>query len=885
MSGINVQLVLELVDRMTGPMKKASAAMSALAKNAQRVGKTTGADKLSGGMKKVSADARSAASAVNRAVQASRAEASASNAAASALNKHAQAEKRLAALSRARAKMQARDGGGRFVGGFGYGGIDAAGMGAASMAAFGGARALMYSAPVVAAGAAAYTATKQAIDFESAMANVSKVVEGTPDEIAAMRQEVLNLTKILPMSAVEVAKLYEAGGQAGLARDQLTGFAEDAAKVSTAFQMSAEDAGEAMARMRVIFGLNREGVQKLNDTINVLGNNTNARERDILSVLQRVGAAGKNVGLTAENTSALAAAMLSTGTAENVVATGLSSLFSKLGAAGGLSDKAIEAMEKIGLSAEKLQRDMTIDPNLTIMQVLEKINSLPQIDKVNALVDIFGLEYQDDVARLAQVYPELAKNFAMAGNSYMMFRQAVAGTKGLEDAADETDKLYSTLKQAGKDKRVSGVLKELGFDAKDFGKLLEEDAGKAMSLFLMQLDKSGKAGQHLKRLNFRESADELQRLARHAQAVKDAFEAARRSLGINGSMDREFQKRMATTEAQLKLFSSQIERIGINLGDKALPALNKVVKGVSEALDGAGLGEGENRAATWFDRLGAAMDGFAKGVGAQDFNAMMRDIGAAMAGLNQNAANLDAGDVLGQTFAEWQRKAQALKDLVADVKEIWNTVTFQKDDEPLAEKLARRERQLQTAQDNHRIASQPGGDPITAAIAGVQIENRTAEIRELEARLAAERAKNARPDANGIRTVPTTTEPGVNGYRTDGFVRPHGGRQANFGTNTIGPVSPGALSGSSDATFAPFVAGAERAGEQVKQALNVTASPQVDASSIDAFIAKVERARSALAGLNSEAARAGSGFRVPGQAAPAQRTFRPGALLQDEGGN
>jgi TP901 family phage tail tape measure protein len=670
------------------------------------------------------------------------------------------------------------------------------GFSAASSTALMTMRGALYAAPIVAGGIAARRATQQAIGFESAMANVSKVVEfETPQQFEQMRQQVLGLTKTIPMAAQEIAALFEAGGQAGLARSELAGFAEDAAKVSTAFQLTAEQAGEAMARMRVIFGLNRAGVQKLNDTINVLGNNTNAKERDILDVLQRAGAAGKNVGLTAENTAALGAAMLSTGTASEVVSTGLNSLFAKLGAAGSLSDKAQEALRKIGLSSAQIQKDMMIDPNLTIMKVLERINSLPQDKKVNSLVEIFGLEYQDDVARLAAVYPELAKNFAMAGNRYMQFRQAVGNTKGLDNAVDETDNLYRTLKHAGKDKRVNGVLKGLGLDAKNFAKLMEEDAGKAMSLFLDQLRKAKDPAKVLQQLGARQSRDELLKLAKSAEEVRKAYEDAASRLNVSGSMDREFEKRMQTTQAQMQLFANQWERIGINFGDKALPALNKVTKGISELLNGAGLGDGENKAATWFDQLGAAMDGFAHGVGAKDFNTMMRDLGASLAGLNKELSGLDAGDTLGSTFMEWKSYALDLMDTFAEIRSWYEWATGKQQTENAEQKQARLKRQIERDRRASELDREHGAG--TRAYARDSFNSfREDELRKVERDVAIQNAQRVRMGADGVRRVPTTVERDLSGrpYTSNRFVRPNAAQTDRFG----GPFG-GAFQGSSPA--------------------------------------------------------------------------------------
>ena len=63
-------------------------------------------------------------------------------------------------------------------------------------------------------------AAKAAIDFESAMADVKKVVDfDTPQQFKAMGQDVLALSKRLPMAAKDIVAIVAAGGQAGLGKD------------------------------------------------------------------------------------------------------------------------------------------------------------------------------------------------------------------------------------------------------------------------------------------------------------------------------------------------------------------------------------------------------------------------------------------------------------------------------------------------------------------------------------------------------------------------------------------------------------------------------------------------------------------------------------------
>src|SRR5690606_30317656 len=66
-------------------------------------------------------------------------------------------------------------------------------------------------------------AGKAAIDFESAFADVTKTVDGTDEQIAALRQGILDMAKELPTSREAIAGVAAAAGQLGIETDNILG--------------------------------------------------------------------------------------------------------------------------------------------------------------------------------------------------------------------------------------------------------------------------------------------------------------------------------------------------------------------------------------------------------------------------------------------------------------------------------------------------------------------------------------------------------------------------------------------------------------------------------------------------------------------------------------
>lgn len=271
-------------------------------------------------------------------------------------------------------------------------------------------------------------ATAKAIEFESAFADVRKVVEFTPEMgPRVLQDQLVQLSRQIPRSAAELTQIAAAGGQAGIALDELVGFTADTAKTAVAFDIAAADAGDTLAQLRNIFRLAQPEVMRLADAVNHLSNNMASKAPDILEVLRRVGGAGQLVGLTGQQMAALGSAMLATGTAPQVVSTGLSALINRLANATEGSKDFTKGLESIGYTAEGIEKAIRTNAQGTILDFLRTVNNSK--DPLKVLSQMFGMEYADDIARLTKGLPLVEQGFRLVGDS-----QVYAGSVGAEFA-------------------------------------------------------------------------------------------------------------------------------------------------------------------------------------------------------------------------------------------------------------------------------------------------------------------------------------------------------------------------------------------------------------------------------------------------------------------
>lgn len=266
----------------------------------------------------------------------------------------------------------------------------------------------------LAVGVAAVLPVKLAIDYESAMADVKKVVNfDTPDGFNILRNEILELTRVLPLAASDLASIAASGGQLGVASTDLKQFTTTVAKMATAFDMSAEAAGDSMAKLANVYRIPIKEIDRLGDAINELSNSSPAKASDIVNALGRIGGVSKAFGLTETQAAALSNTFISLGKTPEVAATAINGMLIKLQTAEKQGNKFQDALESINISASDLKTAIGKDAQGALSDFLGTVNLVPKADRMGLLVDLFGLEYADDVAVLAGSMETYAGSLAL----------------------------------------------------------------------------------------------------------------------------------------------------------------------------------------------------------------------------------------------------------------------------------------------------------------------------------------------------------------------------------------------------------------------------------------------------------------------------------------
>ena len=250
----------------------------------------------------------------------------------------------------------------------------------------------------------------KAIAFESAMADVAKVVDGlkgptgeTTAAYHALTDELKTLSTRIAVTPEGLAEMAAAAGQAGIKGNELTRFVEDAAKTMVAFDISSEEAGNGLAKLRANLALDQDQVVSLAGTMNVLSNSMASTAAEVLDATLRVGAVGKAANISGQEVAGMASAMIASGATSEIAATATKNFILSMSAGIAATRRQREAFARLGLDSKDVAKQFTgtAEQRLAISRkVIESMGDLSKADQAATSMQLFGRESLGPIASL-----------------------------------------------------------------------------------------------------------------------------------------------------------------------------------------------------------------------------------------------------------------------------------------------------------------------------------------------------------------------------------------------------------------------------------------------------------------------------------------------------
>lgn len=257
---------------------------------------------------------------------------------------------------------------------------------------------------ITAIGGALVGSAQAAAAWETSMTGVAKTTGLAGPELADLSQDLLTMSTNVPLAASELASIAAAGGSLGIAQDQLAGFTEVAAQMGVGFEMAADQAATAGAKILNAFGkeMNTENLRSLGAVVNTMGDNFAATEPQVLDFLNRASFLNTTMGQSIPQVAALGTALISAGLESEVAATGIKSMLNMLTSetskTGGIDNWA----KLMGTSVDELKEKVAGDLNGTLIETADKIAAIEDpVERFQAAVAAAGSEGAPALLKLA----------------------------------------------------------------------------------------------------------------------------------------------------------------------------------------------------------------------------------------------------------------------------------------------------------------------------------------------------------------------------------------------------------------------------------------------------------------------------------------------------
>ena len=259
---------------------------------------------------------------------------------------------------------------------------------------------LQYAATALAAGGVA--SAKFAIDFEDNFANVKKTVDGTPEQLEKIRQEIIDMTTVginghsaIPETTAELTELAAAGGQLGITTDNIVDFTEVMAQMGSATNLVGEEGAATLARFQNVMGVGQNEIRNIGSAIVDLGNHSATTESEIAAMALRMGKYGSSVRMSAADVLGYSAALSSLGIEAQMGGSAIGRTWLSIEKAVANGGEGLKAFAKYsGKSAKEFKEQWNTDSSGAFNGLLKGLQSA---ENLTLALDDLGINNTQDI--------------------------------------------------------------------------------------------------------------------------------------------------------------------------------------------------------------------------------------------------------------------------------------------------------------------------------------------------------------------------------------------------------------------------------------------------------------------------------------------------------
>lgn len=389
--------------------------------------------------------------------------------------------------------------------------------------------------PVVAAGTAI---TKVAGDFEQQMSKVSAIAQAYGDDLTALEDNAISLSKETRFSATEIAQAYEYMGMAGWKTNQILEGTPGILDLATASGEELATVSDIVTDGLTAFGLKAEDTSHFVNVLAEAARSSNTNVSMMGESFKYVGPVAGSMGYSIDDVAVALGLMANSGIKASQAGTSLRNMLQRMAKP---TKESQTAMDELGLTLTDGNGNM-----LSMMDILKQLRK--GMSGLMMPIEDFNSEMQElDEALEAGELTE--KKYSEAVEE--LSRKAY-GAEGAEKAR--------AAAMLGGARAMSALMAIAGATEEDFNGLAESIQNASQTMVrttdgaIMPMDEALAQG--------KEIAEEFNGTA----------------AAMAGTMEN-------TTQSQMKMFVNQLQALAIQLGETLLPMITKVVERLGEWVE------------------------------------------------------------------------------------------------------------------------------------------------------------------------------------------------------------------------------------------------------------------------------------------------------------
>ena len=259
---------------------------------------------------------------------------------------------------------------------------------------------IQYASTALAAGGVA--SAKFAIDFEDIFAGVKKTVDATPEQLAKIKQGIIDLSTTgidgrgaIPQTTTELNELAAAGGQLGISQENIIDFTEVMAQMGSATNLVGEEGAATLARFQNVMGVGQNEIRNIGSAIVDLGNHSATTESEIAAMALRMGKYGSSVRMSAADVLGYSAALSSLGIEAQMGGSAIGRTWLSIETAVANGGEGLKTFAKYsGKSAKEFKEQWNTDSSGAFNGLLKGLQSA---ENLTVALDDLGINNTQDI--------------------------------------------------------------------------------------------------------------------------------------------------------------------------------------------------------------------------------------------------------------------------------------------------------------------------------------------------------------------------------------------------------------------------------------------------------------------------------------------------------